>query len=171
MDWNALPAWGALLLAAGAGWVSWLARSDSKRAADAAVEAVRIQREASMAAVQAVELQREEVAAAIEAVELQRTDLETRRLESAARPVLRVEHSSHWGREYIVRNVGTVAAANVEFKDTRGNVVTKIAIMRPGVGVFIKIGEWGNIYTTVYATWDGQTEPVGLPLPHKKGLF
>jgi hypothetical protein len=163
MDWSALPAWGALLLAAGAGWVSWLARSDSKRAADAAQEAVELQRaeaaaarDAVVAAEAALELQRAEAAR-------QRAHAEERRRAAAPRPELVVEAQSRNGTYYRVHNIGTASVSKLVLKDPEDNVVAEVQFLGPRAAKEFQMGRWGmDRWLWLHASWHESSEGVRL---------
>jgi hypothetical protein len=85
------------------------------------------------------------------------------------RPELRVDRIR--GVRYILRNVGTGPAANVatvragepdQCRDLPDGVT-----IEPGDGhEFVIVAAMGlPVPTAIYVTWDGQDEPVALPVP------
>ncbi|MEU6848461.1 hypothetical protein ABZ901_00740 [Actinacidiphila alni] len=141
MNWGDVPAWVALVLAAGAGWVALLARRDSKRAADAAVEAVAIQRR----------------------------EAEERRQASLPRPGFTLERRG--SNAFVLRNSGSGSAAGVRLVPSSLPAVVRQApdgvALAPGAGhQFVMAGSMGSgMPTHLLVTWDGLAEPVSVAVP------
>ncbi|MFE6362960.1 hypothetical protein ACFVP3_23550 [Streptomyces sp. NPDC057806] len=151
MEWGDVPGWAALAIAAGAFWVSWKARRDGTRNADAAERS-------ATAAEHALADQRREAA------ERRAAELE------AARPKaeLRIEYAGR--RNYALRNRGDAAAINVINTEPHGAVDEwPVPLsLRPGEAHrFMIVGDNGVGLppTHLSVQWDGADEPVVLPVP------
>ncbi|MFD8075841.1 hypothetical protein ACFV3E_24690 [Streptomyces sp. NPDC059718] len=140
MDWGDIPAWAAFVLAAVATVISVKARSDGKRAADAA--------EGALA--------------------LQRAEAEERR--EAARPRAEFTLERRSVNAFTLRNVGSATAEGVSvLADGLPPIVREVprqVSLQPGVGHdFTMAGSSdGRVPTHIRVVWDGQEEPVALPV-------
>jgi hypothetical protein len=154
MDWGDMPAWLALALSGGALWVSFKARGDGKKSANASATAA----EASVRSAVAAE----------EALALQRQEAEARRVadEEAAQPrvLLRIERLSQ--QRFRMLNVGDAPAAGVTVLDPprSSNGLSEPFELAPhSAHAFGMLGYAGSpIPHALRVTWDGQAEPVSL---------
>ncbi|MEV4033414.1 hypothetical protein [Streptomyces umbrinus] len=150
MNWGDAPGWAACLIAAGALWVSWQARRDGR---------------ASVAAAE------RSAAAAEHTLEDQRREAQERRSAAAeaARPraELRIEYMGK--SNYRLRNCGDATAADIVDTTGAGAVdgwPVPLAL-RPGEAhAFMICGDFETREPSqLLVTWDGQEEPVCLPVP------
>lgn len=143
MEWGDVAAWAALALSGGALWVSIKARGDGRRSADIAAAALALQRE--------------------EATDRREAEQE------AARPRvdLRIQHAR--GTRYRVTNHGTATAADVRCAEPPENSrgLEGAFSLEPGGGYDFNVlaADGVPVPTSLMVTWDGQDEPVRLPMP------
>ncbi|MYR93078.1 MULTISPECIES: hypothetical protein [unclassified Streptomyces] len=180
MDWGDAFAGLACVIAAGALVVSMLARRDGKKSANAATASVSEARRSADAAEASVSearrsgdaAERSAVAAEESLAEQRREARERREAEEEAnrpRPSFVLEHKA--GHTFRLRNVGTggttginlVARAEPYLFDSLANEE-----LVPGEAVSFRMaGAMGRpIPGTLYVTWDGQSDPVALPVPN-----
>lgn len=182
MSWTDVQTWVALFVTAAATWVAVLARNDSKRSADAAAEALELQRASAQAAADALELQRSEAHVAREALELQRAAAEVAReaLELQQGELERIRDEMEppkpsftlrnlTGYTYLLRNDGPGTAVNVKVT-ALGNALLggeeEPLVLRPGEGKALKLGNWLRGRPTVlHVIWDGQEHDVLVHVP------
>ncbi|MFA3872633.1 hypothetical protein ABS735_02865 [Streptomyces sp. MMCC 100] len=150
MDWGDAPGWAAFVVALAAVEISRRARKDGKRSADAAVRS-------ATAAEQTLADQRRDAA-------------ERRAAEAeAARPRvrLRIEHMSK--HSYRLRNWGGAAATNISNVEPCGAVdewPDSLSLQPGEAHRFMISGDYDNLEPTeICVTWDGQEDPVVLPVP------
>lgn len=148
MDWGDVPAWAAFILSGVAIVVTWKARGDGKRSADAS------ERSAAVAEAALAE---------------QRAEAEERRRkeEEADRP--RVELlCNHVTKDlYRLANEGTAPARNITFHQDDLPAVFRLndgdeVSLNPGEAVdFLMAGSWGKpVPPQLFACWEGQDTPV-----------
>jgi hypothetical protein len=150
VNWGDVPAWVALVLAASAGVVAVLARRDSKVSAAASVRSA---------------------AAAEESLALQRAEAEERHQAAQPRPEFRLERQG--SNAYILRNVGTGPARNVQILDEglpamrrRLPVPDGTTLAREAGYSFVIAGAMGSRFPThVMVTCDELAEPVAVSIP------
>ncbi|GGJ81863.1 hypothetical protein GCM10011583_11670 [Streptomyces camponoticapitis] len=172
MDWGDAPAWGALVLAAGALGVALKARGDGKRSADAAQASVTEARRSAAAAEASVVDGRRSADAAEAALAEQRREAEERRAaeaEAAAPKVAMVLHHRSRSR-FQLANEGTAPAHNVHFAEEIptliGNLPAGLTLGPGEVVDFMMAGDMVNaIPPMVLVQWDGQEAPVPLRVP------
>lgn len=162
MELGDIPAWVACAFAAAAFVVSLKARGDGKRSANASQTSA----DASVRS----------AAAAEEALALQRQEVEQRRAaeEEAARPRPDLKVEFVRDRQYALQNQGTGPASKVTVLD-RGlpPMVNNIPVdvdLEPGEShLFLMVGTMGGpVPPQIYVTWDGQEDPVPLPVPPRR---
>ncbi|MFJ2477099.1 hypothetical protein ACIOWI_29695 [Streptomyces sp. NPDC087659] len=165
MDMGDAPGWVALAFAAAALYVSWKARRDGRRSADASERSAK-------AAEDSVAESRRSADAAEAALADQRHEAERRRLaeEEAARPRAHLVLGHVTKDLFRLQNDGTGAALGIRFDDTDLPYVFKLR----GTGdVSLNAGEAidflmaGDLPPQVFARWDGQDEWVPLRVPPK----
>lgn len=150
MDWGDAPGWAALVVALGALEISRRARKDGKRSADAADRS-------ATAAEQTLADQRREAA--------------ERRMaeEEAARPKVRLAIQFVEGHLYRLRNRGDATAIRVTNSSPCGAVDEwpEDLTLQPGEAhEFMIAGDMNNQEPAqIYVTWEGQADPVVLPVP------
>ena len=152
MDWGDVPGWVGGVLGAGALVVSGLAWRDGKRAAERANKAADRSAEASERSARAAE-----------------ETLADQRAASAARVELVIERRGKGLR--CLRNRGELTAQNVEIVNMPDTVIIRDPLP---IGDLPMGGGWeflvaGTLVSAAPASllvrWDGQTEPVTLPVP------
>lgn len=150
MEWGDVPGWAAFVVALVAVEISRKAYKQGKRSADAAVRS-------AAAAEQTLADQRREAA-------------ERRAAEAeAARPrvKLRIEYMSK--NNYRLRNWGDAAATNIKNAEPCGAVdewPEPLSLHPREAHPFMIAGDYDNKEPTqIRVTWDGQEEPVILPVP------
>lgn len=150
MNWGDAPGWAACLIAAGALWVSWRARRDGR---------------ASVAAAE------RSAAAAEHTLEDQRREAQERRSAAAEAAQPRVElRIEYMGRHnYRLRNCGDATAADIVDTTGAGAVDDWPASLSLQPGEAHRFGILGDSDnrepSQLLVTWDGQEEPVYLPVP------
>jgi hypothetical protein len=148
MSWGDVPAWAALALSAGAGWVALLARRDSRQSAEASVRSAQAA-EASLA--------------------LQQQEAEERRQAALPRVHRVMEHEG--GTAWTLRNIGSATAENVTVEAPGGgqplvNAPRGVTLV-PGAGHMLHVldeYDQAQDVTHIMVTWDGQDAPVAVPL-------
>lgn len=166
MDWADVPAWGALVVALAAAVFSGIALRHSAASAKAAKESADSSHRSATAA--------ERSAAADEATlaEMQREAAERRAAEAEAarpKPDLRIAQTSQV--QYLLRNHGTGVAVNVtavragQLNQCRN--LPEGVTLQPGEGHEFQIMKAFGLdpVTAIHVKWDGQSEPVALPVP------
>ena len=159
MDWGDVPAWAALAFSGGALWVSFKARGDGRKSADASATS-------AAASVRSA-------VAAEEALALQRREAEERRAaeEEAARPRVAWTVERPDVRRFVLRNAGTAVAEGVTITQAgepgQGRELPEGVTLHPGEGhPFSIVNALGlDFPTRIYVKWDGQEEPVALGVP------
>lgn len=159
MNWGDVPAWAALALSAVAVWISFKARGDGKKSADASAKSA----DASVRSAVAAE----------EALALQQREADERRAaeQEAARPrvVLTLERPEQ--RRFVLRNRGTAIAEGVTITQAgepgQARDLPEGVTLHPGEGhsFFIVTAMGLPTPTLIYVTWEGQEVPVPLGVP------
>ncbi|WP_159046912.1 hypothetical protein [Streptomyces sp. XY66] len=176
MDWGDASSWAALVVAMVAAAVSGKALKHSKNSADSAKKSADAAERSALAA--------ERSAAADEAslAEFRQEASERRAAEAEAarpKPDLKVEVASPTPgmgvrvaqRRYILRNTGTGPAVNVTTVQAGVSGQCRSlpfgVTLRPGEGhEFQTVMALGMTpVTAIHVNWDGQAEPVALPIP------
>ncbi|MFE7856034.1 hypothetical protein [Streptomyces sp. NPDC057403] len=166
MDWGDVPAWIACGVAFAAAVFSGVALKHSRESAQAAKRSAESADRSASAA--------ERSAAADEAAlaETRREAEERRAAEAEAarpKPQLRVDHVG--GVRYILRNVGSGPAVNVNTvragqPDQCRNLPNGETIEAGDGHEFVAVTAMGMpLPTAIYVTWDGQATPKALPVP------
>ncbi|MFJ2292128.1 hypothetical protein ACIOG7_10505 [Streptomyces sp. NPDC087894] len=178
MDWGDAPAWAAIVVSLVAIWVSYLARRDGKRSANAAEASVtEAKRSADAAETSVGEARRSgdaaerSAVAAEETLADQRREADERRAaeEEANRPraQLRIEHRDEALFEIV--NVGTGPAANVRCQDVPEDVnnLPEVFSLEPGESQkFWVFGGWADEHVSLLKmVWDGQEDVVRVRVP------
>ena len=153
MDWGDAPAWGALLLSAGAIVVSLKARDDGKRAADAAENSASDGRRSADAAVRGVEIANASLQLQLEALKPQ----VVLRIEAPGRGVLRLINRGD--APAVGLALSEEDAANVHWDEPLGDV------LEPQDGREFQVANAADPIRRLRFTWDGQEGPVAVPLP------
>lgn len=183
MDWGDAPAWVAIVVSAVAIWVSYLARRDGKRSANAAEASVmEAKRSADAAETSVAEARRSGNAAERSAVAAEETLADQRR-EAAERraaeeeanrprPVLTIEH--YMNAVWHLVNSGTASAENIRIEESpravRAGWETPVSLPPNEVHEFMMSGSLGFPMPAVLRlVWDGQEEPVPLRVPPRVG--
>ncbi|MFE6022359.1 hypothetical protein ACFQ6O_38420 [Streptomyces sp. NPDC056441] len=162
MNWGDVPSWGALAAAVTAVVISVIALKHSKKAATAAERSADAQEVANAATARAREEARE---ARLEAA---RPKPQLKVEAAAATPEMGVRRPD---LRYVLRNVGTGDAVGItvvlDEEPGRYRNLPSGETLRPGQGhEFRQVTAAGMTRSTeIHVTWDGQDEPVALPLP------
>ncbi|MFE1230294.1 hypothetical protein [Streptomyces sp. NPDC058745] len=153
MDWGDAPAWGALLLSAVAFIVSLKARGDGKRAADAAEQSATDGRRSADAAVRGVEIANTSLQLQLDSVR-PRVELQIKRAGSGV---------------YQVENVGRAPATGLALHaDDEQDVHWDEPLgetLLPGDLRLLSFQAAGSPLRRLRFTWEGQAEPVVVPVP------
>lgn len=176
MDWGDAPAWAAFALSSGALWISFKARGDGKRSADAAEASVVEAQESRAEARRSGDAAERSAIAAEETLADQRREAEARRAAEAEanrpRADLVIEHSHK--AKWLLINRGTGTAANVRLSN---DVPALIGVwpdpleLPPGEAHdFMMAGAMGApIPSVIRVVWEGQADPVPLLVPPRVG--
>lgn len=169
MDTGDIPGWIALAFAAGALYVSWKARRDGRRSADASERSAK-------AAEDSVAESRRSADAAEAALADQREEAERRRLaeEEAARPRAHLT-LDHVNKDlYRLQNDGTAPALHIQFQEEDLPAVFRlrgaedVSLEADEAVDFLMAGSMGlPMPPQLFARWEGQEEWVTLRIPPK----
>ncbi|MEE1814237.1 hypothetical protein PUR59_04275 [Streptomyces sp. SP18ES09] len=164
IDFGDAPAWVAAGLAGGAFVIAALARRDSKKSAQAAVEAVVEAKRASDAGVRSA-------VAAEGSLALQRQEAAARQAAEAEAARPRASLALHWqgGQVFQLVNEGTASAENLRLLTQSEDVepMDPFSLLDPGevARFMIMTGLGSEAPASLEFTWDGQDRPVRLRVP------
>lgn len=163
MNWGDIPGWAGVVVGIGAAVIAWKARHDSAKSAQ---ESARQAMRAADAA--------ERSAAVDEAAfaEQQREAAERRAAEEeAARPRVELTVDHVRGKLLALRNLGEATAEGVVFEPVPPGVITRnwpdgVTLRHREAHEFFMAGSLAApTPLQVWVRWDGQPEPVALPVP------
>ncbi|MER6315860.1 hypothetical protein ABT237_19065 [Streptomyces sp. NPDC001581] len=173
-EWGDVASWGALALASGALAVSYKARGDSKKSANATVGAAAAAEQSVAEARRSADASIRSAAAAESSLEPQRQDAEARRLaeEASTRPRVELVLLFHEGSTWHLINQGTAPARNLQlrtaFEFRRPDMPANL-ILDPGAVQPLRMiaGLGSSVPAVLDFTWEGQDEPLRLRVPPK----